>query len=95
MHLVVIMIAASIGMNGLVLFHIITHRFVKASAFVASGVVIGALRGQDLRSWGFSIERMVIILAFVILCGVGRSLISNSKEMVVLDIMGMFVVCIG
>merc|ERR1719210_907579 len=35
-HLVVIMLASAVGIYGLVVFHIITHRFVKATAFVNS-----------------------------------------------------------
>lgn len=36
-HLVVMLVAVSRGMYRLVVFHIVTHRFVKASAFVNSG----------------------------------------------------------
>merc|ERR1712158_290153 len=36
-HLVVIIICRSVRLYGIVVFHIITHGFVKASAFVNSG----------------------------------------------------------
>lgn len=48
-HLRVMLLGISIGLYALVIIHIITHSFVKASAFVASGVVIGAKRRQDMR----------------------------------------------
>lgn len=49
-HLRVMFLGSTMGIARLVLFHIITHGFVKASAFVSSGVVIGARGDQDLRS---------------------------------------------
>jgi len=36
-HLVVIIICGAVGLYGIVVFHIVTHGFVKASAFVNSG----------------------------------------------------------
>lgn len=36
-HLVVMIICRAVGLYGIVVFHIITHGFVKASAFVNSG----------------------------------------------------------
>lgn len=48
-HLGVIFLGSTMGIAGLVLFHIVTHGLVKASAFVSSGVVIGSRGDQDLR----------------------------------------------
>lgn len=50
MHLVVMMCSLSWRIYGLVLFHIVTHGFVKASAFVNSGWHIHMHGGQDLRT---------------------------------------------
>lgn len=36
-HLVVIIMCGAVGLYGVVVFHIVTHGFVKASAFVNSG----------------------------------------------------------
>jgi NADH:ubiquinone oxidoreductase subunit 5 (subunit L)/multisubunit Na+/H+ antiporter MnhA subunit len=48
-HLVVILMAVAGGIYGLVVFHVVTHGFVKASAFVNSGWYIHIVGGQDLR----------------------------------------------
>jgi NADH:ubiquinone oxidoreductase subunit 5 (subunit L)/multisubunit Na+/H+ antiporter MnhA subunit len=48
-HLVVIMICRAVGLYGIVVFHIVTHGFVKASAFVNSGWYIHIDGRQDLR----------------------------------------------
>lgn len=48
-HLVVIFIAVSVGIYGVCLMHILTHAFVKATCFVASGVKIGIAGNQELR----------------------------------------------
>lgn len=80
---------------GLTLFHIITHAFVKATAFVASGVSISFLGNQDMRVWGFSIRGAVIVMAFLLLTGVGGSIVFGSKERVVLEMVSVFVVIVG
>ncbi|MBP94370.1 hypothetical protein CMK18_00280 [Candidatus Poribacteria bacterium] len=49
-HLVVMMMCGALGLYGIVVFHIITHGFIKASAFVNSGWYIHIDRRQDLRS---------------------------------------------
>jgi hypothetical protein len=94
-HLGIMFLASTVGITRLVLFHIITHRFVKASAFVSSRVVIAANGGQDLRGWGFSMEIMIINLSFLLLCGVRGSIIFNSKEFVLLEFAGILVVVLG
>lgn len=93
-HLVVILCAVRWGIYGLVLFHIVTHGFVKASAFVNSGWHIHINRGQDLRGWGVSIGIIVMVGGFVLLCGVGGSLVSNSKEYVLLGVFRIIVMII-
>lgn len=93
-HLVVIMICRAVGLYGIVVFHIITHGFVKASAFVNSRWYIHIHRGQDLRIWGIRLATVVMILAFLILCRVGGSLVSASKEYVLLSLMRVLVIVI-
>jgi len=94
-HLVVILMCGAIGLYGIVVFHIVTHRFVKASAFVNSGWYIHMDGRQDLRSWGVILPIFVIVLAFVMLCGVGGSLVSASKEYVVLSMIRVVIIVIG
>lgn len=48
-HLVIIFLAVSCRLYGVCLIHILTHAFVKASCFVASGVKIGITGTQELR----------------------------------------------
>lgn len=48
-HLGVIAVTIISGIFGLTLFHIITHAFVKATAFVTSRVSISFMGGQDIR----------------------------------------------
>jgi NADH:ubiquinone oxidoreductase subunit 5 (subunit L)/multisubunit Na+/H+ antiporter MnhA subunit len=93
-HLGVIFLGSTMGMAGLVLFHIITHGFVKASAFVSSGVVIGARGDQDLRNWGISMEMMIMNLSFLLLCGIGRGIIFSSKEFIMLEFVRVLVIVV-
>jgi NADH-ubiquinone oxidoreductase chain 5 len=48
-HLAVMFLSVSIRMYGVCLIHILTHAFVKATCFVASGVKIGMTGSQELR----------------------------------------------
>jgi len=48
-HLVVMFLAVSTRFYGLCMIHILTHAFVKATCFVASGVKIGITGSQELR----------------------------------------------
>lgn len=48
-HLVIMFLAVSMGIYGICLIHILTHAFVKATCFVASGVKIGMTGNQELR----------------------------------------------
>lgn len=82
-------------MYRLVLFHIVTHGFVKASAFVNSGWHIHMQRRQDLRMWGLSMGIMVMTLGFLLLCGVRGSLVASSKEYILLGVFGIFVMVMG
>lgn len=91
----VILIAVSGGMYGLVVFHIVTHGFIKASAFVNSRWYIHMVRRQDLRTWRIQLPSFVIILSFLILCGVRGSLVGASKEYVLLSVYGIIVMVIG
>jgi NADH:ubiquinone oxidoreductase subunit 5 (subunit L)/multisubunit Na+/H+ antiporter MnhA subunit len=76
-------------------FHIITHGFVKASAFVNSRWYIHIDGRQDLRNWRIGIPIFIIVMAFVILCRVGGSLVGASKEYIILSFMRVVVVVIG
>lgn len=94
-HLGVMFLSSTMGMAGLVLFHIITHGFVKASAFVSSGVVIRARGDQDLRAWGMSLEMMIMNLSFLLLCGIGGGILFSSKEFILLEFVGTLVAVLG
>lgn len=87
-------LGSTMGMAGLVLFHIITHGFVKASAFVSSGVVIGARGDQDLRGWGISMELIVMNMCFLLLCGVRGSIVFSSKEFILLEFVRVAVIVV-
>lgn len=91
-HLVVMFLSVSIGMYGVCLMHILTHAFVKATCFVASGVKIGITGNQELRWWSMENQVMIMVISFLLLCGVGRSLVYNSKEMIVFQILLIVVV---
>lgn len=93
-HLVVIMLASAVRIYGLVVFHIITHRFVKATAFVNSGWYIHVDGRQDLRNWGVILPIFIIFASFVMLCGVGGSLVGSSKEYVLLSFFGIIVMVV-
>jgi len=73
--------------------HILTHAFVKASCFVGSGVKIAITGVQEIRLW--SIENHMIIISFLLLSGVGGSIVYNSKEIIILQIVLVFVVLVG
>jgi len=94
-HLTVIFIAVSCGIYRLCLIHILTHAFVKATCFVSSGVKIGITRTQEIRDWAMDNQMIVMVISFLLLCGVGGSMIYNSKEMVLLHIILILVVLIG
>lgn len=94
-HLVVMFLSVSIGMYGVCLMHILTHAFVKATCFVASGVKIGMTGNQELRWWNMENQVMVMVISFLLLCGVGGSLVYNSKEMVVFQILLIVIVFVG
>jgi len=61
----------------------------------SSGVKIRITRTQELRSWAIENQIMVIIISFLLLCGVRRSMIYSSKEMIVLQITLILVVLMG
>jgi NADH:ubiquinone oxidoreductase subunit 5 (subunit L)/multisubunit Na+/H+ antiporter MnhA subunit len=94
-HLGVMFLGSTMGIAGLVLFHIITHGFVKASAFVSSGVVIGARGDQDLRNWGVSLEIIIMNLSFLLLCRVGGRMVFSSKEFILLELVGILIIVVG
>jgi len=74
--------------------HILTHAFVKATCFVSSGVKIGMTRHQEIRLWSIDNQVMIMVLSFLLLSGVGGSLIYNSKEIIVFQILMLIVVYI-
>jgi len=88
-------LAVSCGIYRVCLIHILTHAFVKATCFVSSRVKIGITRTQELRGWAMENQIMVIVISFLLLCGVGGSIIYNSKEMIVLQIIILLVVLMG
>jgi len=94
-HLCVMFISVSVGIYRLCIMHILTHAFIKASCFVASRVIIGISRVQDIRLWGINISTIVMVLSFLVLAGVGGGLIYHSKEMVILQILIMVVIWTG
>jgi len=77
------------------LIHILTHAFVKATCFVSSGVKIGITGTQELRRWAMESQMVVIVISFLLLCGVGRSMVYSSKEIIVLQVIMLLVVLIG
>jgi len=94
-HLVIIFLAVSCGIYRVCLIHILTHAFVKATCFVSSGVKIGITGTQELRGWAVENQIIVIVLSFLLLCGIRRSMIYNSKEIIVLQIIILLIVLIG
>jgi NADH:ubiquinone oxidoreductase subunit 5 (subunit L)/multisubunit Na+/H+ antiporter MnhA subunit len=64
---------------GLLVLHIITHRFVKGSIFIVSGAWIHFVGSQDLRL--FSMFRVYHVNIFILM-GFGIGFIHNSKEFV-------------
>lgn len=94
-HLGVMAITMISGIFGVTLLHIITHAFVKATAFVISGVTISFVGSQDMRTWRINSRGAVIAIAFLLLTGVGGSMIFGSKEGVVLEMVSLFVVIVG
>lgn len=93
-HLVVMFLSVSMGLYRVCLIHILTHAFVKATCFVASGVKIGITGNQELRWWNMEGQVVVMVISFLLLCGVGGSLVYNSKEIIVFQILLMIVVFI-
>lgn len=51
--------------------------------------------GQDLRTWRIQLPSFVMILSFLMLCGVRGSLVGASKEYVLLNVYGVIVMAIG
>jgi NADH:ubiquinone oxidoreductase subunit 5 (subunit L)/multisubunit Na+/H+ antiporter MnhA subunit len=94
-HLVIIFLAVSCGLYGVCLMHILTHAFVKASCFIASRVKIRITGTQELRSWSNDNQVIVMIMSFLLLCGIGGSMIYNSKEIIVLQTVLLLIVLIG
>jgi len=94
-HLVVMFLAVSCGLYGVCLIHILTHAFVKASCFVASGIKIGMNGNQELRLWSIDNQTMVMIISFLLLCRIGGSIIYSSKEIIVLQIVMFLIVLLG
>jgi NADH:ubiquinone oxidoreductase subunit 5 (subunit L)/multisubunit Na+/H+ antiporter MnhA subunit len=88
-------LAVSCRIYGACLIHILTHAFVKATCFVSSGVKIGMTGTQELRRWAIENQMVVIVMSFLLLCGVRRSMVYNSKEIIVLQIVILLVVLIG
>lgn len=94
-HLVVMFLAVSLNIYRVCLIHILTHAFVKATCFVASRVKIGMTGNQELRWWRLENQMLLIVLSFLLLCRVRRSLIYNSKEMIVFQILMFLIVLVG
>jgi len=94
-HLVIIFLAVSCGIHRVCLIHILTHAFVKATCFVSSGVKIRITGTQELRNWAIENQIVVMVMSFLLLCGVRGSMIYNSKEMIVLQAIILLVVLIG
>jgi len=94
-HLVIMFLAVSCGIYRICLIHILTHAFVKATCFVSSGVKIGMTGTQELRRWAMENQIVVMVISFLLLCGVGRSIVYNSKEMIVLQVIILLIVLIG
>lgn len=49
---------------------------------------------QDLRRWGIALPIFIMALAFIMLCRVGGSLVSASKEYVILSIIRIMIIVI-
>jgi len=94
-HLVTIFLAVSCRIYRVCLIHILTHAFVKATCFVSSGVKIGITGTQELRGWAMENQMVVMMISFLLLCGVGGSIIYNSKEIIILQSIILLVVLIG
>jgi len=62
---------------------------------VSSGVKIGITRTQELRGWAMENQIVVMVMSFLLLCRVRGSIIYNSKEIIVLQIIMLLVVMIG
>lgn len=76
-NLILMLLMSSLGLWGLVLLHIFVHAWFKAAMFVYSGSIIHSHGGQFLRS-------NFIVFGFVILIAISGTLVSITKEIVVM-----------
>jgi len=50
---------------------------------------------QELRRWAIESQMIVIVMSFLLLCGVGGSIVYNSKEIIILQTIMLLIVLMG
>merc|ERR1719208_390677 len=92
-HLVVMVMLSCGGFYSVVIIYIILHGIVKRQLFQSSGYEIHGVGSQDIRKFGMGGTCMMIVMAMFVLSALVRMVIVGSKEVVVLGLVSLIIVC--
>lgn len=90
-HLLIMLMLGMVGIYNAVVLYIILHRIVKRQIFQASRYTIHGKGSQDIRNYIINRVIYVICLGIFMLSAIIRMVIVIAKELVVLNILGIFV----
>lgn len=92
-HLVVMSLLSCMRMFSFVVVYIVLHGIVKRQLFQSSGYEIHGVGSQDIRKFGMGGTCMIIVMAMFMLSALVRMVIVGSKEVVVLGLVSLIIVC--
>merc|ERR1719379_2512178 len=93
-HLVVIVILSCRGFYSVVVVYIILHGMIKGQLFQSSGYEIHGVGSQDIRKFSIIGSSMMMVLAMLMLSAIVGIVMVGSKEVVVLRLLSILMVCI-
>jgi len=93
-HLVVMVILSCGGFYSVVVIYIILHGMIKGQLFQSSGYEIHGVGSQDIRKFSIVGSSMMMVLAMLMLSAIVGIVMVGSKEVVVLRLLSILMVCI-
>merc|ERR1719379_606119 len=93
-HLVIMVMLSCGGFYSVVVIYIILHGMIKGQLFQSSGYEIHGVGSQDIRKFSIVRSSMMIVLAMLMLSAVVGIVMMGSKEVVVLRLSSILMVCI-
>merc|ERR1719245_1966085 len=93
-HLVVMVMLSCRGFYSVVVIYIILHGMIKGQLFQSSGYEIHGVGSQDIRKFSIIRSSMIMVLAMLMLSAIVGIVMVGSKEVVVLRLLSILMVCI-